>query len=178
MKITELKPQQRRPERISVFLDRRYAFSLDRELVVKFGLQVGAEVDAAELQPIIRAAEQKKAMDAALNLLSFRGRSRKEITDRLQRRGFSPEVVAATVARLVELKLLDDTRFAAAIARDRLEIARKGKRQIYADLRRKGVPKPIIEKTLSEVGDEYGARDTPTGAKTFSWLRLRSFSPM
>jgi len=154
MKITELKPQQRNRNRVSVFLDDRYAFGLDQELVIKLGLQVGLEVDDARLARIASEAERKKAMDASFNLLSYRARSRREIETRLKRKGISETVISETAQRLAELGLLDDTKFAEAFARDRLEFAHKGRRVIYAELRKKGIPKPIVEQALSNAPDE------------------------
>jgi regulatory protein len=154
MRITELKPQKRNPTRISVFLDDRYAFSLDQELVVKLGLRTGLDIDQTRMEAIAVEAERRKALDASFNLLSYRGRSRREIEDRLKRKGVSPEVIGETVRRLTELGLLDDVKFAEAFARDRLEFARKGKRVIYAELRKKGIPKPVVEQALSGAPDE------------------------
>jgi regulatory protein len=154
MKITELKPQRRNPCRMSVFLDDRYAFSLDQQLVVKLGLHTGLDIDHARMQVIATEAERRKALDASFNLLSYRGRSRREIEDRLKRKGVSPEVTAETVRRLTELGLLDDTKFAEAFARDRLEFAHKGWRVVSAELRKKGIPKPVVEQARSSAPDE------------------------
>jgi regulatory protein len=157
MRITALKSQQRNRNRVSVFLDDRYAFGLDQELVIKLGLHAGLEIDAARLTQIAVEAERKKAMDASFNLLSYRARSRREIETRLKRKGVSETVVSETTRRLAELGLLDDLKFAEAFARDRLEFARKGKRVIYAELRRKGVPKPVVEQVLARTADEDSA---------------------
>jgi len=157
MTITELKPQQRNRNRVSVFLDGRYAFGLDQELVVKLGLRVGLEIDQSQMETIALEAERRKALDASFNLLSYRGRSRREIEDRLKRKGIGPERIAETIKRLTELGLLDDVKFAEAFARDRLEFARKGKRVIYAELRKKGVPKQIVEQVLTRALDEEKA---------------------
>jgi regulatory protein len=152
--ITAIEPQKRNKKRVSVFVDGRYSFSLDRELAVALKLREGEEIDGVRLQQIVTESEQQKAMDASLNLLSFRGRSIKEMGDRLKHKGFDDAVITRTTAKLREYSLLDDIKFAEAVARDRLEFAHKGKRQIYADLRKRGVPKPVIEKVLSEAGSE------------------------
>jgi regulatory protein len=157
VKITALKPQQRNRKRVSVFLDDRFAFGLDQELVIKLGLHAGLEIDAARLARIAQEAERKKALDASFNLLAWRARSRKEIETRLKRKDISETAIRETSQRLAELGLLDDVKFAEAFARDRLEFARKGKRVIYAELRRKGVPKPVVEQVLARSGAETEA---------------------
>jgi regulatory protein len=154
MKITDLRPQKRSSRRVSVFINGRYAFGMDQELALQLQLRVGSELDAARVQQIIVEVEHKKALDASFKLLSFRRRSRKELADRLQRKEFNSGAIAATIQKLAALGLLDDTKFAEALARDRLELGHKGKRQIYADLRRKGIPKLEIERALERAGDE------------------------
>lgn len=111
-------------------------------------------------------------MDAALKLLEYRGRSLQEMGLRLKRKGFSDAVIAQTVNRLQELGLLNDVRFAEAVARERLEHGYKGKRQIYADLLRKGVARQIIEAALSQAGDEQQAAMTLVNKVVSRYARL------
>jgi regulatory protein len=154
MLITDIRPQQRTPQRDSVYVDRRYAFSLDRESTVKLGLRIGLELLPETLERIQGELARRHAMDAALRLLSYRGRSRKEIHDRLRRRGMSEDLIELTCNRLTELGLLNDEHFAEILTRDRIEFARKGSHQIRAELRRKGIAKPLIEQALAQVGNE------------------------
>ena len=157
MRITDIKPQKRRAQRDSVYVDGSYAFGLDRESTVKLGLKVGDELRPATLERIQGELARRSALDAALRLLSYRGRSRREITDRLKRRGVSEELIEQTCERLVELGLLDDRRFAETLARDRIEFGRKGAHRIRTELRRKGVAQPLIDHALAEAGGEEPA---------------------
>ena len=95
----------------------------------------------------------RKAMDAALFLLKFRGRTEKELTERLARKGFDSELVAGTVARLKELNLVNDE----ASARQWTESGRRsgwGERRLLQALWKRGLPRDIIARVLAEKPEE------------------------
>src|SRR5687767_1590897 len=88
-------------------------------------------------------------MDAALSLLKFRGRTEKELGEKLRTKKFEPAVIAATTARLKELKLLDDE----SLARSWTESARRngwGEQRLRQALWKRGVPRDIIARVLAE----------------------------
>ena len=157
MKITGLRPQKRNRKRIAVFLDGAFAFSLAKELVAELGLKEGQEVDRAELDRLRWEEQYRKCRDYALLLLSYRARTRAELTQRLSRKSFPADVIAATIRRLEELKLLDDAGFAQAFTQDRITIGHKGKWRVRAELMKRGVAQPEIEKALAGAPDETQA---------------------
>ena len=81
-KITVIERQKRRSRRCSLFIDGNFVCGVDEEIVLKLNLEVGQEVDEAQIRRIIFKEEARKAKDYALNLLSFRPRSTKEVRDR------------------------------------------------------------------------------------------------
>jgi regulatory protein len=157
VKITDIKPQKLHADRDSVYIDGLFAFGLDHETTLELKLAPGLELTPAQVDEILSEVSRKRAMDAALGLLSYRARSRKEIAGRLKRRGFSAELVELTCARLGELGLLNDRQFAESVARERLVFTGKGPRHISAELRRKGIPQPLIQQALEQAGDEEDA---------------------
>lgn len=94
----------------------------------------------------------------ALRLLAARALSERELADRLQRRGFSPEAVAGEVARLREAGLLDDVRLARALCADFLRRG-FGRKRLAAALGRRGVAAEAARQALAEVSaqDEEAA---------------------
>lgn len=157
MRVTALKPQQRNPKRISVFLDGAFAFGVHRETVERLGLAVGREVNRAELDRLLREEELRKCRDYALLLLSYRARTRAELEQRLVRKGFAPDIAQTTIERLKELKLVDDARFAQGFAQDRITIGHKGKWRVRAELMKRGVGRQEIEAALKTAPDETEA---------------------
>lgn len=99
--------------------------------------------------------EVDRAREACLRLLGYRARSRRELVERLTRKGFVEAVIAAAVAELETAGLVDDQAFARAWVRERLTNSPRGSMGVRWELRRKGVRDDIIERTLEqEMGEE------------------------
>lgn len=161
MKITKLLPQKRRQNRFSLYINGSFATGVSAETVARLKLFEGKEIDSAELQSTIFQEECQKAMNYALRLLSFRLRSEKELLERLKNQGYSELVINNTMTELKKANLIDDNKFALMFAQDRLNLAKKGKRVIYAELLRKGIAKSDIEQVLKKInGDEANIAKT------------------
>ncbi|MEC4686393.1 MAG: regulatory protein RecX [Nitrospirota bacterium] len=90
----------------------------------------------------------------ALRLLSIRGRSERELRDRLRRKGFKEDTIDTTVSALKEFGLIDDP----ALADDLISYAvnRKslGTRGVRALLQKRGIPEDIINSSGIDTIDE------------------------
>ena len=84
------------------------------------------------------------AMEYALYLLSRRSRSTAEIKRKLLEKEYPAEDIEATITRLHKIGLLDDQKFAANYAGDKVRIYRRGRHRIGMELMLKGVSKEII----------------------------------
>ena len=86
-------------------------------------------------------------------MLEKRDYSRKELSDRLLRKGEAPEAVEPLMERLEELGVLDDARYAGLVVR---HYAAKGYgvRRIQDALYQRGVPRELWEEALSELPEQ------------------------
>lgn len=96
----------------------------------------------------MNATPEDKAYEAALTLLDYSARSRKELADRLARKKFPPEIIEKTVERLAATGLLDDGKFARDFA-ELLRLKGRGPELIRLELRRKGIASETIAEILS-----------------------------
>ncbi|HZY64711.1 MAG TPA: regulatory protein RecX [Rubrobacteraceae bacterium] len=134
--------------RVRVYVDGEFWAEVDAGTVTERGLYEGAALSHEELHAARDAGERALAMGRALNLVSYRDRSNREIRQRLGRFGYADETVELVVARLEELGYLDDEQYARNLAREK---ARKyGPRRVYGDLRKGG----LDEATAWEVVEE------------------------
>ena len=95
----------------------------------------------------------KKAKDYALYLLKFRSRTKKELEDRLRRKGFAEDEVEEALADLERAGLLDDADFARSLVRSRMREL-WGKRLIEYELGKFGIRGDEARSALEEVYDE------------------------
>lgn len=137
---------------------------------------------------------EEKARAYAFLLLKFRQRSSHELSERLKRKRFAPEVVAGTIDFLKEKNFIDDEAFTRAWVNSRLA-KNLGARRIKQELRLKGIPEAVINaqvrtiladhpeeaviKKLAKVRLNRIKGEDPRKArqKVYAYLVRRGFSP-
>ena len=152
MQITDIAPQKHNPHRVSVYVDNAYAFSLDEVDMVRLGLKIGRQMTEAEIAQCNLEANVSKAKAKAMDALSRRAMSIKELRDKLAEKGFDDAVADAAVAEFVSLGYLDDAAFAALYAEQAMEGKGWGKRKIKYELLQKGVDGAVINEVLEQFG--------------------------
>ena len=148
--VTRLAAQRNDPNRVSVFIDGAFAFGLHVDVLVEHGVAKGQTLTVEEQERLIAADRVRRAFTAALDYLSHRARTAHEVERRLLDRGYGEAAAAHTVERLRTLGYLDDDAFAREYVQARFRARGYGPRRIQADLRRRGVPAPLIEAALQE----------------------------
>ena len=84
--ITNLKQGVKNPNRVNVFVNSKYALSLDVAQVVDFGIKVGLEISEDELVELKNASEYGKLYQRTLEWVLVRPRSVRETRDYLLRK--------------------------------------------------------------------------------------------
>ena len=84
--ITNLKPGVKNPNRVNVFVDGEFSFSLDVSQVVDFKIKVGREISEEEISEFKKASEYGKLYQRTLEWVLVRPRSIREVKDYLLRR--------------------------------------------------------------------------------------------
>lgn len=156
-KVTAIRAGRRQGKRVNVFLDGRFAFSLETEVAVKQGLGVGQELSEGDVEALTRSDLFQRCLNAALRYLDYRPRSEIELRERLRRRGFNGDNVEAVVARLRERGLVDDLAFAQFWKDNRQSFRPRSRWLTALELRQKGVADDIINQVVADVDDEDSA---------------------
>jgi len=103
-----------------------------------------------------KAEDYQNARDLALDYLSYRSRSSKEVFDRLRRKGYSDEVAQSVVEYLTERRYLDDRAFAGEWASFSAYRKLSGRILLSQELRLKGISADIIEDVIRETYSPEG----------------------
>lgn len=153
-RITDIKRQKRSTDRFSVYIDGAYRFALgDLELSAS-GLRVGSELSLEQVEDWQAEAGQSKLYAKALNYLSYRPRSRREVADYLKRQEAEPEQIERILAELQRLRLVDDTQFARSWIDNRQTLRPRSRRRLEQELMAKGLASDIILQALTELEPE------------------------
>jgi regulatory protein len=153
-RITGIEPQQRRPDRVSIFVEGVFVLGVDREVAVTLGLAVGQFMDEDRLKTLARAEEVRRASDLALQFLGYRARSRAEVRRRLSRKGYEEDIIDQVIAGLTRHGLIDDSQFTEAWVRARSTGRAMGPRRIAWELRQKGVDADLVREAVERIDPE------------------------
>ena len=158
MKITDLRQGVKNPDRVNVFVDEKYSFSLDISQVVDFKLKVGQEISEEKLEEFKKASESGKLYQRTLEWVLARPRSERETRDYLYKKIFEKKLykdyIEVIVDKLKNKKYLNDLGFAEWYVENRFVKKGISKKRLKMELKKKGISDEIIEKVLDARDDE------------------------
>ena len=155
--ITELRQGVKNPNRVNVFVDGKYAFSLDVTQVVDMGVKAGQKITEEELAELKKASDFGKLYQRTLEWILIRPRSVRETKDYLVRKQAS-EFSKIIIQQLSERGYLDDRKFAEWYVENRFVKKGVSQRRLKMELIKKGIAREIIENVLDRRDDEEELR--------------------
>ncbi len=150
MKITSIKQQLKNPERVSIFIDSKYSFSLTLDQLLTEKIKKDDEIDEVRLESLKKLSDEGKLRARALEWIMGRPHSTRELRDYLYRKKASPDLITALIEEFTSKNYLSDENFARWFADMRLR-KNKSMRAISSELASKGVSTSIIQSTLSSL---------------------------
>lgn len=185
--ITRLAAKDGRPV-VRVHLDSAYWATLPLGLVADAGLAVGQRLTDAEVAALGQRGAVADAVSYGLRSLDFRMASSSALADRMRRKGIAEPVIAAALARLVEMGALDDL----ALATTRARRLREGGYAPYVArqrLERQGFAKPDVAAAVDTAYADFDAdaaaralltsrpSSAATRSRAYAFLARRGFGP-
>jgi len=156
MKVTAIKAQVKNVERVSIYLDGAYAFSLTQGQLLELKLHNGKELSEKDVIELKQASDYGKLLERVMNFVMIRPRSIREVRDYLWRKKAEPHTIDTIVQRLETRGYLNDASFAKSWAHARQLTKPVSKRRLQAELMQKGVASEHIAQALAD--DEYNER--------------------
>ena len=148
MLITAIEP--RRKAMSALYLDGEYVMNLDTRTLIENRFDVGKDIDDEDLHEIIRLSNDRRAMEKALWLISYRDHSKKELTDKIKRT-CDEESADKAVERMEELGLVNDESYALHYAQKLIFTKHMSKNAVVYELARKGIDKELAAEILDEI---------------------------
>lgn len=150
-------------EKIHLSLDGEYIATVNADYWFTCGIKSGAEITPEQLDELLTESARRKMMNKALDLLSMRDYSRRELSDKLVTKawekkeqkdmdlGSLKQQASDICDRLEELGLLNEERFARSYVDELIRRKHLSKGGLKTALIQKGVQRDIIETVLEEV---------------------------
>ena len=154
MRIDSLKTSPDRAGRYWVSFSDDTSLALYRQTVEDFGLYTGKELTEAEYEALLEAAGKMSARMRAVRIVSASSVSRRDLEERLVRKGEDPRQAKEAVAWMEELHLVDDRNTAEQVVHSCISkgygLAR-AKQALYE----KRIPKSYWEEALADYPDQW-----------------------
>lgn len=153
MRISKVSPAVKTAGRYNIYVDGKYSFSLDELQLVQNGLHSGLEISEAQLEQLKSESDFGKNYIRAVDLISRRLRSEREIRDYAFRKQWTKSNTERVVERLKARGYLNDRRFAELFFSSRHQSGRYSLKRIRLDLVKKGISSDIIDNLCRANGD-------------------------
>ncbi len=162
MLIASLK--QTSPGRITVCFEDGSEVKSSLGTVTDLRLFAGRDLDEEQQRALLRDSRRSLARDRAIEMLSRRRMSRKELLDKLTKKGEDEETAAFCADWLEENGFLDDERYAAAVAR---HYAGKGygAGRVRSELQRRGLSRELWDEAVAQMPESDGKIDKLIASK-------------
>ena len=123
---------------------------IDNDVVSEHFLKKGDSLTEEKLDALVFQSQYQRAKSRAVWYLDRKDRTANELYKKLCQAGFDQKASAQVIARLQEVGLIDDRRFAENY-RDRLLRDNVSKREMLNKLFQKGVPYDLAKEVLSDL---------------------------
>lgn len=154
MIISKITRQKELNDRYNIFTMKQgkdvYAFSVDETVLIKYQLRKGMELDSLLLNEIQYTDEIRKGYHMAVRYLSKVKRTENEVRKHLATKMENGAFVTEVMAKLKDMKFIDDEDYAFSYVRTQRNTTTKGPETVKRELKEKGVQMPLIERALEE----------------------------
>ncbi len=149
MKILKFKKSAK--GKYKLLLDNNKSITLYEDVIINNNLLLTKEIKEEELDSLMKQNNDIHVYGIALNYISIRMRSIKEIKDYLKRKEVSEKLIDKTVDKLIKSGYLNDFNFAKAYVNDQLLITNKGPLKIKNELIKLGINNEIITEVIDDI---------------------------
>ncbi len=158
MRITRIENSKHVQERVLVYLEEGDPLRITQNELLQFGLYQGMDLSPELVVQLQNTGKRSESRAAAARMASGRMLSRKELTDRLSRKGVAPEDAEETADWLESLGVVDDAAYAGVIARH-YAAGGYGPGRVRQELQKRGIPRELWDDALSQLPDSAEAID-------------------
>ena len=154
-KVVDIQVQKRRKNRRSIFLDDGSVFGVSEDVFFSIPIHIGDTISDQIFNNILESDSKSKIYNSAINLLSYRMRSKSELNDRLIRKNYNEDGIMNVINNLELKGYLDDEKFAYAFAKEKVKNKLIGPIALKFEMSSHKLDVELIDKTISSIYDMF-----------------------
>lgn len=150
MVITSVEKNRKHKDRLSVFVDGSFAFTISEEDYLSLNLYEKSEITEETIEYIKSTVNFRDARSKAVRYLTLKIRTEKEVQDKLKDEGFDRECISRVINELKAIGYINNQLYAQKYVFDRSKLKPMSKRMMKQELLSKGVSEEIADEVLSD----------------------------
>ena len=154
-RIKEIKTQVRHPDRRTIIFDDGTFIGISEEVLLSNPVHPGDELTPNKLKQLTNSEQKQKLRNSALNLLSFRMRSRSELKQRLLKKGYDIQDIKPLLEEFDAKNILNDSEFALAFSRDKIRSKGIGPSILRVELSNHHLSRNLVKDTIYRMYTEF-----------------------
>lgn len=148
--ITDIKTQQKNKNKLSIYIDNKYSFSLTiAQLSDEKNIRIGKVITDEEVSRLKKVSSLTNQYLKLINLIYVRPRSEYEIKSKLKQKKLDPDEIDELINQLKEGDYINDTKFTEWWVSSRKLTKPISSLKLKAELTQKGIHKNIIDEVIS-----------------------------
>lgn len=191
MEITSVEKNKKNKDRISIYIDGKYSFSITEDDYLAMHLYDKSQLTAEEIDYIKNTLNFQSCKSAAIKYLSYKMRTEKEVRTKLHEDGFDADCIERTAGELKAIGYINNKLYAQKYIYDRSKLKPKSKKLLKLELMSRGISQEIAEEVLEDwkVDEEsvaesltrkkfgkYDINDDTTVRKIYMFLNHRGYN--
>jgi regulatory protein len=155
MRITSAEKSKKYKDRLSIYIDGRFSFTISEEDYITLNLYEDPELTEEKLDYIKNTLNFREAKSIAVRYLSMKLRTEDEVKTKLHDSGFDSECIEQVIEELKAIGYINDKLYAQKYVFDRSKLKPLSKKLMKRELLSKG----ISNDTADEVLDDWKVED-------------------
>lgn len=164
MKIKRIEASKYVQERVLVYPEEGDPLRITRAELLQFGLHQGMDLPPELVVELEKSYKRSSLRAKGAQLASGRMLSKKELREKLVRKGAEEEEAQGIALWLEELGAVDERAYAGILVRH-YAAAHYGKKRIVQELQRRGIPRELMEDALAQLPEPCEAIEGYLAAK-------------
>lgn len=151
MIITKIEIQKRNKEKVNIYVDDKYSFSLTVNGLIDSKIKEKEEITQEKIEQLKRKDSPQLALIQASNILSYTMNTERDLRMKLKKKGFDDEAIDFAVEKMKSCGYVNDENYATAYIETRAIPEGWGEQKIIANLLKKGIDISIIKEKIAEL---------------------------
>lgn len=154
MLITKWEVQKKNKEKVSVFVDDVYAFSVTMSTFIDEGLCSGMEITEDTIERLKQKDEPQLAFMSIVAYLNYGMKTEYQIVKKMREKGYSSKAISQAVEKAKQYHFIDDVYYTEEYIQNHGKSRKQGEYRIRQDLMQKGIPKELIDEKIEMLYSE------------------------